>query len=314
MIKGENMASYDVGKLLWLCSNRTFQELKEYWISIGGEEDVLQKYMDVFEKGQHQYKVEDERIQYFLEKYETYLQWSFREQVSTEQCQQHLIQLYKEEFPNVCEWEEFEQCVRSFFQEKGYEVQFGIVLPYPDLYLWKNTNKRKETIEILGNTIEVNVHEMSDVIAGGWYDYRTFGKNGTGGWVSDDGIYYFGNRYDVSSDEFQVSLLKHEGQHVLDIKKYPEMESYDLEYRAKLVELIYYKGPERLYKFLPSFSDDKNNLHPYANKKVITELSKRIFNKELETDKELWNQQYEKVREVCRTLYEEHENSYKQKK
>ena len=37
------------------------------------------------------------------------------------------------------------------------------------------------------------------------------------------------------------------------------MESHDLEYRAKLVELIYYKEPKRLYKFLASLSDDKNN-------------------------------------------------------
>lgn len=91
------------------------------------------------------------------------------------------------------------------------------------------------------------------------------------------------------------------------------MESHDLEYRAKLVELIYYKEPKRLYKFLASLSDDKNNPHSYANKTIVTELSKRIFKKELELDKKLWKQQYEKVREVCHTLYEEHESKYQEK-
>lgn len=79
------------------------------------------------------------------------------------------------------------------------------------------------------------------------------------------------------------------------------------------MELIYYKEPKKLYKFLASLSDDKNNPNSYVNKTIGTELSRRIFKKKLELDKKLWKQQYEKVRKVYRTLYEEHESKYQEK-
>ena len=117
----------------------------------------------------------------------------------------------------------------------------------------------------------MNVYEMDGIITRGWYDYLTFGMIGAGGWVSDDGCYYFAEKYDTDSEDFKVSLLKHEGQHFHDLSIWPEMASIDLEYRAKLVELIYLQSQSYLEKILLNLSVDDSNPHGHANKRIVTE-------------------------------------------
>ena len=58
----------------------------------------------------------------------------------------------------------------------------------------------------------------------GWMDYLTFGWYGTGGWASLDGtIHCVEQAYDFESEKFLVSLLKHEAQHTVDMKRFPEI-------------------------------------------------------------------------------------------
>ena len=52
------------------------------------------------------------------------------------------------------------------------------------------------------------------------------------------------------SERFLVSLLKHEAQHTVDMKRFPGITPAELEYRAKLVELHYSGDPGLLQKFL----------------------------------------------------------------
>ena len=123
--------------------------------------------------------------------------------------------------------------------------------------------------------------------------------------VSDDGAYYFKDKYDIDSDEFQISLLKHEGQHFHDLKNNPKMSSGELEYRAKLVELIYYKDEKCLNVFLDRMSDDPENPHMHANKRVIKDISKLLFSEELVLDKERWQAEYGKVAPIALKLLKE---------
>ncbi len=55
-----------------------------------------------------------------------------------------------------------------------------------------------------------------------WLSYLTFGLSGTGGWSNGDGLIHCVKRhYDLKSESFRVSLLKHEAQHASDQSRYP---------------------------------------------------------------------------------------------
>ena len=84
-----------------------------------------------------------------------------------------------------------------------------------------------------------------------WLDYLSFGEVGTGGWSNGDGlIHCVKSGYDLDSEAFQVSLLKHEAQHAADHARFRGMSSEELEYRAKLVELICSSQRNLLDRFL----------------------------------------------------------------
>jgi hypothetical protein len=59
----------------------------------------------------------------------------------------------------------------------------------------------------------------------------------------------------------------------------------DLEYRAKLVELA--KAGTTLYDLIDAFSgsgsDDREQAHAWANRRVIGDLARRLFNEEAAT-------------------------------
>ena len=149
---------------------------------------------------------------------------------------------------------------------------------------------------------------MDGFITGGWLDYFSLGKVGAGGWVTDKGATYFKHKYDTTSEEFQVSLLKHEGQHFFDLKRHPKMQSADLEYRAKLVELIYYNDMKCFLNFLERKSNDDIRTHPhsYAERKIVQGLSNRIFGRDLEECHDIWMTVRKKIPVVSLELLKEH--------
>lgn len=62
-----------------------------------------------------------------------------------------------------------------------------------------------------------------------------------------------------------MSLLKHEAQHARNLAIHKDMSSEGLEYRAKLVELIYSKESNLLEQFAQEANSlDKSNGHPAA--------------------------------------------------
>jgi hypothetical protein len=86
--------------------------------------------------------------------------------------------------------------------------------------------------------------------------------------------------------------LKHEAQHAYDIKHYPGISSAKLEYRAKLVELIYAKDFRTMTKIL-SEADGSNeaNSHAYASFRIKKNLSEKIFQKDEVGDILSWKAQ-----------------------
>lgn len=88
-----------------------------------------------------------------------------------------------------------------------------------------------------------------------------------------------------------LSLLSnYNGAKDIDYEEYPSLCSRDLEYRAKLVELIYHPLNHKalLEKFITVADNNRNNPHPYANFIICTNLSKMIFNQNQVRDPKEW--------------------------
>ena len=108
-----------------------------------------------------------------------------------------------------------------------------------------------------------------------WMDYLTFGRFGTGGWASPDGtINCIAQAYDFESERFLVSLLKHEAQHAVDMKRFPAITPAELEYRAKLVELHYSGDLGLLQKFVSEADESRaDDSHAAASARIRHEFA-----------------------------------------
>ncbi|MFR3469795.1 MAG: hypothetical protein ACLTTF_09695 [Oscillospiraceae bacterium] len=119
---------------------------------------------------------------------------------------------------------------------------------------------------------------LDGFITRGWIDYLSFGEIGPGGWVDGDGyINCVKSTWDLESEGFRVSLLKHEAQHARDLETNKDMSSEDLEYRTKLVELIYSGERNLLQTFAQEASpSDKSNSHAIAAYRIVKGFADRL--------------------------------------
>jgi hypothetical protein len=208
-----------------------------------------------------------------------------------------------------------EAALRPRFAARGYEHLGGRTPPHLGPYVWRRTESRSFTVTLpRGEPQEVTVHLMHDFVLRGWLYWSTFGRQGAGGWFKDgepgwaDGLYCVRDRYgDPLEDDpaFRVSLLGHEAQHVADHRAHPNLTSGELEYRAKLVELIGYTSVEdRLRRFLDDARDDPEEPHPHAAHLIVTRLADRLSGQEpAEVD---WASiEYERIARTSQDLLDE---------
>ncbi len=136
-----------------------------------------------------------------------------------------------------------------------------------------------------------------------------------GGWATKDSTKLYCNKgtYDLNSEKFKVSYLKHESLHFTDLNNYPNLSSADLEYRSKVIELMYCTE-ETIYDRISEFMSgankaDRKNSHQYANYILIENMSKLIFNSDFTTDINLWKKvSVDKINKAASSLYELNEN------
>lgn len=171
---------------------------------------------------------------------------------------------------------------------RGYRFLGGRTPPYFGAYVWKRTEDREFSVTLPGGEPQpVTVHFMHDFVLRGWLHWKTAGAQGAGGWYQEDdpdwpdGLYCVADRYPEPLAEnrtFQVSLLGHEAQHVADHRAHPGLSSVELEYRAKLVELIGYdRVDERLTAFLADARDEPTEPHPHAAHLITERLASSLF-------------------------------------
>ena len=165
--------------------------------------------------------------------------------------------------------------LQSVFEAKGYHALFGKTQGYYGPYIWRDTVPTLYCVELPGGTAEYTVNILKGFVFRSWMDYLTFGRFGTGGWASPDGtINCIAQAYDFESERFLVSLLKHEAQHAVDMKRFPAITPTELEYRAKLVELHYSGDLGLLQKFVSEADESRaDDSHAAASARIRHEFA-----------------------------------------
>ena len=165
--------------------------------------------------------------------------------------------------------------LRSAFEAEGYHALFGRTQGYYGPYIWRDTVPTVYHVQLPDGTAEYTVNLLKGFVFRGWMDYLTFGRYGTGGWASPDGtINCVEQAYDLESERFLVSLLKHEAQHTVDMKRFPGITPEELEYRAKLVELHYAGDLGLPRKFLSQADEGRmNDSHAVASAWIKREFA-----------------------------------------
>jgi len=208
-----------------------------------------------------------------------------------------------------------EAVLRAEFADHGYQFLGGRTPPHFGAYIWRRTEDRPFEVTLpRGERQEVIVHFMHEFVLRGWLHWKTAGEQGAGGWYQQDdpdwpdGLYCVADRYPEPLDEnraFQVSLLGHEAQHVADHRAFPGLSSPELEYRAKLVELIGYdRADERLTAFLADARDDPTEPHPFAAHLITQRLAERLIDGP--RTEEAWHSlDYRRIRDGAQDLLDE---------
>jgi hypothetical protein len=289
----------DIGKFYAKCFQGNVLEAIDYLKSFENEsEDILElerKYIHRFVTQDEALKIdsEDPWIQAVLKCYYKYYISVLTNNDVQESEKQLIVSLAKTLMINEgTDLDEIETKLESIFREKGYSFLGGRTTPYRGPYIWKTINKEDFFVELPCGNQKLTVFFISEFLMLSWLHFATFGRHHAGGWAKEEGIYYVNTdnkEIDTYFADFQVWFLKHEAQHLSDYAKYPNLEGAGLEYRAKLVELIYYPDTfNKLETFINQSKNDKSLAHPYAAFLIIKRLSNAFLREEFVGDLEKW--------------------------
>lgn len=179
-------------------------------------------------------------------------------------------------------------------ENEGFYSKFLLLNGIQDVLIWDKQSQSEYAVDLPESKLVVKVIFIEHYVLRGAAFYASLGDSQIGGWASneDSSIYCNKGAYKLKSETFKYSYLKHEAIHFVDIENYPYLEPADLEYRAKLIELIYCTK-KTIYKRLDEFiitasNETRDNSHPYANYHLICQLSQKLFNVEFERDISKW--------------------------
>jgi len=183
-----------------------------------------------------------------------------------------------------------------------YTAALGKTASLYDIIVYLQEEDKPYNVRLTdGTTQDVNVFLMRTMVSSGWSRYFNCGGPGIGGFAVDNGLYAIAETYDLNDEGFLVSFLSHETRHFADYKRFPDLEGPELEYRAKLTELALVDKtlPKVLGLFQGDQSDDRENPHSYANKRVLADLRSRLG---LSPGADLKQAEPTRLREAARAL------------
>ena len=234
-------------------------------------QDVLPTYIAIFENCEYRTYDAPESLNQILRVYQIYYRDVFYCGLPEPEAADKLLAGLKKllNMPDADE-ESLVERLQSLFEAEGYHALFGKTQGYYGPYIWRDTVPTVYRVELPGRAAEYTVNILKGFVFRSWMDYLTFGRYGTGGWASKDGtINCIEQAYDFESESFLVSLLKHEAQHTVDMKQFPNITPMELEYRAKLVELHYANDLGLLQKFLSQADKSReNDSHAMASARI----------------------------------------------
>lgn len=174
---------------------------------------------------------------------------------------------------------ELDERGRAMLSERGLEALIGRTGILMDIFAWRTDRTENEIVVLPTGLQSTKVHYLNDFASMGWSNYMSCGYSGTGGWATPKGIYVITPTYDSLTDEkFRISYLIHESQHFSDYERFPGLKGWELEYRAKLAELINLVETRNdvITRFEGNRSDNPDDAHSYANGVVIAALRERL--------------------------------------
>ena len=200
----------------------------------------------------------------------------------------------------LCDLEQ--KCLVDLFESRGLHFLGGKSSGYYGPYIWRTTETVSYDVELPDGVQNYSVKLLAGFITRSWIDYLSFGEIGPGGWADGDGyINCVRSAWDIESESFRVSLLKHEAQHARDLKMDKNMSSEDLEYRAKLVELIYSNERNLLQSFASEADPtDKSNGHAVAAYRILKGFADMLGVDEVSPER----LQLEQIQAIARVLFE----------
>ena len=205
--------------------------------------------------------------------------------------------------------------LKEIIEKEGFKADFKFRNGFQEVFIWNKESTKKYEIILPKDTIKTTVVFIESYHINGYDEFATFGDSQVGGWAVKESATLYCNKgtYDLNSEKFEVSYLKHESLHFTDLNKYPNLSATDLEYRSKVIELMYCtEGTiyDRISEFVSGANKaDRKNSHPYANFILIQNLSKLIFNSDFNSAINQWKKvSVDKINKAASSLYESSEN------
>ena len=148
-----------------------------------------------------------------------------------------------------------------------------------ELMIWGKQDEKLVPVDLPDGQYRAKVEYLDGFQSFGWSHYATCGRAATGGWATEEALFAVVPRYEsFDGEEFKVSFLGHETQHFSDKARFKDLKSWELEYRAKLVELAFADTTRAkvLQRFVVDQGTDPESPHSYANRAVLSDMVKRL--------------------------------------
>lgn len=261
-------------------TNGHLRSAMSYLAQFPGQAELYGKYVSRFqEENYHAYDIAPELNEILLA-YQRYYRDAFYLELGPEEAGRRLgIRLTDllQAAPDT-PLDGLEEKSAEMFRARSFHILTGRTGGYYGPYIWKDEELKHYAVELPEGTQDYAVKFLDGFVMRSWLDYISFGGTGTGGWSNGDGlIHCVRSAYDLGSENFQVSLLKHEAQHAMDQTRYQGITSGELEYRAKLVELIYSQERRMLEQFIGQADGARaDNGHGLAAERIVEGFEARL--------------------------------------
>lgn len=294
----------------------------DYLSLIPEKAGLVKRYLAVFERGETIKRSANGKIRAIDEAYQEYYRNLFWRSLPHDRCKRDLCAALsglldkqydaERQADTDSMLEAVERDVEHAVENEGHHFLGGTTSGRYGPYIWKTTEPVTYDICLPSGMRKFTVNMLDGFVSLSWLDYLSFGKIGTGGWVSGQNgdLFCVRKAYKKILDKpkFTVSYLKHEAQHAYDREHIgADMTPVQLEYRAKLTELIYYPDLTMFRSILNEANEsDKTNSHPYASYLILRNLSEAIFGGACEWNYRKWYGKLPLIREAALRLFNEY--------